>query len=204
MGAPQSQALCGIQIQPPVPHWSILRRFLLRHAPPDYRTRRQSTCRTGARVHGSLENGLSHRAGLSSDATLECSSEHRDRRCARSDLYSAAGFLNRAPWRRADKGPSLGRRGGAHLPRSGGENYSDNVETPVTGFQPVTGVSTFLRRSGRQGRPPHWLGQFSVGRASLPASDSLPGCHWSSHIFAVLISLFTCCCDAVCEAEASG
>jgi len=32
---------------------------------------------------------------------------------------------------RADQGPSLGRRGGALLPLSGGENYSDNVQTPV-------------------------------------------------------------------------
>ena len=95
----RARRFCGIQIQPAAPPWSILRRFLLRHAPPDYRTRWQSTCRAGAGAHGSLENGSSHRAGLSSDAILECRSEHRDRRCARSDLCGAAGFLNRAPWR---------------------------------------------------------------------------------------------------------
>ena len=35
----------------------------------------------------------------------------------------------------ADKGPSLGRRGGALLPRSGGENCSDNVQTPERGVE---------------------------------------------------------------------
>ena len=46
---------------------------------------------------------------------------------------------------RADKGPSLGRRGGALLPRSGGENYSDHVQTPATAWAV----------HGGQGRPPY-------------------------------------------------
>ena len=39
---------------------------------------------------------------------------------------------------RADKGPSLGRRRGALLPLTGGENYGDNVQT--------SGASFFARR----------------------------------------------------------
>jgi len=42
---------------------------------------------------------------------------------------------------RADQGPSLGRRGGALLPRSGtrsgGEHYSDHVQTPEKPYQAV-------------------------------------------------------------------
>ena len=102
-----AKRFAGFQIQPAAPHWSILRRFLLRRAPPDYRTRRQSTCRAGG-AHGCLENGWSHRAGLSSDAILECRSEHRDRRCTRSYLCSAAGFLNRAPSAALTKDPLWG------------------------------------------------------------------------------------------------
>jgi len=44
VAAPRIQAPLGIQIPPTAPDRPVLRRFLLRHATPDYRTRRQSTC----------------------------------------------------------------------------------------------------------------------------------------------------------------
>ena len=156
MGAPQSQALCGIQMQPPAPPWSILRRFLLHHAPPDYRTRAQSTCRAGAGAHGCLENGWSQRAGLSSDAILECRSEHRDRRCARSDLCGAAGFLNRAPlaatltknplWGAAaapfSPGPRLSINSKTYLARVCGLRYRRRMPGEVgTRFAPASRVT---------------------------------------------------------------
>ncbi len=113
------------------------------YAPPDYRTRRQSPCRAGAGAHGCLENCLSHRVGLSSAAILECRSEHRDRRCARSDLCGADGFSNRAPEQATLTEDPLWGAAAAPFPPSGGENYSDNVQT--------SGARLFARATAAHG-----------------------------------------------------
>jgi hypothetical protein len=109
---------------PPAPDWSLLCRFLLCGAAPDYRTRRHSACRAAEERKDGLRTAyLNGVLGV-----LELGGKHRVGRCAAACcklFISPDGFLIARHRRRADKGPSLGaQKKGAVLPLSGEDNYA--------------------------------------------------------------------------------